>query len=174
MTIPTNLFTYAQWSGIATIVCLIVAVVAFILGWSFRFRLVGVTSFMTVLTLAIFALGLGLFHHATIPGSARYALIYDNGANQAVIAVPSDVGTSAIEPTLRQAAADLYSYGRSGVDGNNQFTVKLRTVLHPQPGVSQPLFLGEAKRSLVARGDENLQIEVFTQNLAWLSESMSS
>ncbi len=174
MTIPTNLFTYAQWSGIATIVCLIVAVVAFVLGWSFRFRLVGVTSFMTVLTLGIFALGLGLFPHAAIPGSARYSLIYDNGANQAVIAVSSNVETSAIEPTLRQAAADLYSYGRSGVDGNNQFTVKLRTVLHPQPGVSQPLFLGEAKRSLVARGDQDIQIEVFTQNLAQLPKSISS
>ena len=174
MTIPTNLFTYAQWSGIATIVCLIVAVAAFILSWSFRFRLVGVTSFMTVLTLGIFALGLGLFPHAEIPGAARYALIYDNGANQAVIAVPSNVGKSAIEPTLRQAAADLYSYGRSGVDGNNQFIVKLRTVLHPQPGVSQPLFLGEAKRSLVAQGDEDIQIEVFTQNLAQLPKSMGS
>lgn len=174
MTIPTNLFTYAQWSGIATIVCLIVAVAAFVLGWSFRFRLVGVTSFMTVLTLGIFALGLGLFPHAEIPGAARYALIYDNGANQAVIAVPSNVGKSAIEPTLRQAAADLYSYGRSGVDGNNQFIVKLRTVLHPQPGVSQPLFLGEAKRSLVAQGDEDIQIEVFTQNLAQLPKSMGS
>ena len=173
MTLPTNLFTYAQWSAIATVVCLIAAIIAFVLGWSFRFRLVGVTSFMTVLTLGIVALGLGLFPHTEVPGATRYALVYDNGANQAVIAVSPEVEKSAIEPTLRQAAADLYSYGRTGNNGNNQFTVKLRTVLHPQPGVSQPLYLGEAKRSLIDR-NEDLQIEVFAKNVAQLPKKTFS
>ncbi len=168
MTIPTDLFIYAQWSAIATVVCLIAAIIAFIVGWGFRFRLVGVTSFMTVLTLGIFALGLGLFPHTEIPGAIRYALVYDNGANQAVIAVSPEIEKSAIEPTLRQAAADLYSYGRTGNNGNTQFTVKLRTVLHPQPGVSQPLYLGEVKRSLIDR-NEDVQIEVFTKNVAQLA-----
>lgn len=163
-----DFFTYAKWSGIATIICLIVAIVSFIVGWSFRFRLVGVTSFMGVLTAGIFALGLGLFPHAEIPGAERYALVYDSGANQAVIAVSPDIEKSAIEPTLIQAATDLYSYGRTGVGGNNQFIVKLRTVLHPQAGVSQPLFLGEAKRSLIDRGDENIEINLFSQNIQQL------
>ena len=171
MTFNTDLFTYAKWSGIATLVCLVVAIISFVVGWGFRFRLVGVTSFMTVLTLGIFALGLGLFPHTEIPGAARYALIYDNGANQAVVAVPPNIEKSAIEPTLIQAASDLYSYGRTGTGGNNQFTVKLRTVLHPQEGVSQPLFLGEAKRSLINRDNEDIKIEVFEQNLAKLPRS---
>ena len=163
-----NFFTYAKWSGIATIICLIVAIVSFVVGWSFRFRLVGVTSFMGVLTLGIFALGLGLFPHTEIPGAARYSLVYDSGANQAVVAVAPKIEKSAIEPTLIQAASDLYSYGRTGVGGNNQFTVKLRTVLHPKPGVSQPLFLGTAKRSLINRDDSEIEVEVFEQNLAKL------
>ena len=171
MTFNTDLFTYAKWSGIATLVCLVVAIISFVVGWGFRFRLVGVTSFMTVLTLGIFALGLGLFPHTEIPGAARYALVYDNGANQAVIAVSPNIEKSAIEPTLIQAASDLYSYGRTGTGGNNQFTVKLRTVLHPHEGVSQPLFLGEAKRSLINRDNEGIKIEVFEQNLAKLPES---
>ena len=166
-----DFFTYAKWSGIATIVCLIVAIASFIAGWSFRFRLVGVTSFMGVLTIGIFALGLSLVPHASIPGSVRYSLVYDTGANQAVVAVPPNIEKSAIEPTLIQAVSDLYSYGRTGVGGNNQFTVKLRTVLHPQEGVSQPLFLGEAKRSLVDRSDENIQIEVFSSNITQLPSS---
>lgn len=166
-----DFFTYAKWSGIATIVCLIVAIASFIAGWSFRFRLVGVTSFMGVLTIGIFALGLSLVSHASIPGSVRYSLVYDTGANQAVVAVPPNIEKSAIEPTLIQAVTDLYSYGRTGVGGNNQFTVKLRTVLHPQEGVSQPLFLGEAKRSLVDRSDENIQIEVFSSNITQLPSS---
>ena len=163
-----DFFTYAKWSGIATVVCLIVAIVSFVAGWSFRFRLVGVTSFMGVLTLGIFALGLGLFPHTEIPGAVRYSLVYDSGANQAVVAVAPDIEESAIEPTLIQAASDLYSYGRTGTGGNSQFTVKLRTVLHPEPGISQPLFLGTAKRSLINRDDSEIEIEVFDQNLAKL------
>lgn len=174
MTIQTDLFTYAQWSGIATIGCLILAVIAFIAGWGFRFRLVGVTSFMAVLTLSIFALGLGLFPHAEIPGAVRYSLVYDNGANQAVVAVPPEIEPSAIEPTLRQAATDLYSYGRTGTNGNDRFTVKLRTVLHPKTGVSQPLYLGEASRSLISRTDEDIKIEVFTENLAQLPDPINN
>ena len=171
MILPTDIFVYAKWSAIATILCLIVAILSFIVGWGFRFRLVGVTSFMGVLTAGIFALGLGLFPHTEIPGAARYRLIYDNGANQAVVAVAPDIEISAIEPTLIQAASNLYSYGRTGVDGNNQFTVKLRTVLHPQPGVSQPLFLGEAKRSLINRGDEEIELKVFSDNLTKLKQA---
>ena len=167
-----DFFTFAKWSGIATIACLVVAIASFIAGWSFRFRLVGVTSFMGVLTVGIFALGLSLFPHAEIPGAVRYALIYDSGANQAVVAVPPDIEKSAIEPTLIQAATDLYSYGRTGSSGNNKFTVKLRTVLHPQEGVSQPLFLGQAQRSLINRSDEDIQIEVFSENIAQLPSSL--
>ena len=163
-----DFFLYAKWLGIATVVSLVVAVVAFVVGWSFRFRLVGVTSFMGVLTAGVFALGLGLFPHAQIPGAQRYALIYDSGANQAVIAVSPEIEKSAIEPTLVQAASDLYSYGRTGVGGNDRFTIKLRTVLHPQPGVSQPLFLGTANRSIRNRADENIEIEIFEENIAKL------
>lgn len=163
-----DLFACAQWFGIATIVSLVIAVIAFILGWGWRFRLVGVTSFMGVLTAGFFALGLGLFPHAAIPGAARYALVYDNGANQAVVSVSPEIEKSAIKPTLLQAASDLYSYGRTGTAGNDQFTIKLRTVLHPQPGVSQPLFLGTAKRSITARNSEDVEVEVFEQNIAQL------
>jgi hypothetical protein len=163
-----DLFTCAKWLGIATVVALVVSIVAFFLGWAWRFRLVGATSFMGVLTVSFFALGLGLFPHADIPGAARYALIYDNGANQAVVAVSSNIEKSAIEPTLIQAATDLYSYGRTGSGGNDQFTIKLRTILHPQPGVSQPLFLGTAKRSITARTSKDIEIEVFAQNVAQL------
>ncbi len=168
MTLPTDIFTYARWSGIATIVCLVVTIIAFVVSWGFRFRLVGVTSFMGVLTAGIFGLGLGLFPHQTIPGAARYSLVYDNGANLAVVTVPPEVAKSAIEPTLRQAASDLYSYGRTGVGGNDNFTIRLRTVLHPSAEASRPLYLGVAKRPLSNRQDENIAIEIFDRNLKQL------
>ena len=176
MDFNSNLFLYGKWLGYATIACLVVAIISFIAGWSFRFRLVGVTSFMTVLTIGTFALGLSFFPHKEIPGAVRYSLVYDNGANQAVVAVPSNIEKSAIEPTLLQAAEDLYSYGRTGTGGNNQFTIKLRTVLHPQTGISQPLFLGKARRELISLGDgdKEVDIEVFEQNIKKLATAASS
>ena len=171
MQFPTNLYTYGVWSGYTAIGFLVFTIIAFVAGWGFRFRLVGVTSFMMVLTAGIFSLYLGLFTHIEIPGSARYSLIYDNSANKAVIAVSPEIEADAIEPTLRQAAADLNSYGRTGTNGNDIFTISMRTVLHPQEGVSEPLFLGQVKRSLLSRSDDNIEIEVFPKNLKKLANS---
>ena len=169
MDFNSELFTYGKWLGYGTILTLVVTIVSFVVGWNFRFRLIGVTSFMGVLTLGTFALGLSFFPHQAIPGAAKYTLIYDSGANQAVVAVASDIEKSAIEPTLRQAATDLYSYGRTGVGGNNDFVIKLRTVLHPQTGVSEPLFLGEARRGLIPRGEGEIEINLFPQSVNRLS-----
>ncbi|MFN7658146.1 MAG: DUF2518 family protein, partial [Dolichospermum sp.] len=43
-----NFLQYTQWSGIATIVFAVLTILAFILKWGFRFRLVGATGFMLV------------------------------------------------------------------------------------------------------------------------------
>lgn len=163
-----DLLTYTKWSGIATLVFLVLTVVSFILGWGFRFRLVGVTSFMGVITASIFALGVGLSTKVEIPGATRYTLVYDNGANQAVVAVAPTIEGSSVEPTLRQAATDLFSYGRSSLNEGDDFTIKLRTVLHPEANMSQPLYLGQVKRSLFNRNDEEMEIEIFSENIAQL------
>lgn len=168
MQLPTDTYTYGVWTGYITIGLFVLTVIAFIAGWNFRFRLVGVTSFMTVITASIFSLYLGFFTHEEIPGAVRYALTYDNGANKAVVAVPPEIEADAIEPTLRQAAADLNSYGRTGSKGNDTFTISLRTVLHPSEGVSQPLYLGQIKRSLTQRDDSSIEIEVYEDNIASL------
>lgn len=168
MQLPIDTYTYGVWTGYLTIGLIVLTVIAFIAGWNFRFRLVGVTSFMAVITASIFSLYLGFFTHVAIPGAVRYALTYDNGANKAVVAVPPEIEADAIEPTLRQAAADLNSYGRTGTRGNDTFTIKLRTVLHPEEGVSEPLYLGQIKRSLSQRDDSSIEVEVFEQNIAKL------
>lgn len=170
MQLTTDIITYALWSGYGTVACFLVTIIAFIASWGFRFRLVGVTSFMGVVTLSIFGLSLGLFSHTEIPGSTRYTLVYDNGANTAVVTIAPDTETSAIEPTLRQAAVDLYSYGRTGTNGDNKFIIRLRTVLHPETGVSQPLLLGQATRSLSTRNESNIKLEIFQDNIAQLPQ----
>lgn len=157
--------TYAQWTGWLTLACLLLALLGFIFRWGIRFRLVGITGFMAVLAGGLFALGLGLFARTEIPGAVRFSLVYDNGGNQAVITVPATITESELEATLRQAAEDLFSYGRTGID-DNKLTIRARALLHPQPGISQPLYLGQVRRSLAVRQDEQMEIKIFKDKLA--------
>ena len=165
----TDFVTFAQWGGILTLACGLLAVVGFIFKWGIRFRLVGITGFMVVLTGGLFALGLVPFTHTEIPGAVRFSLVYDNGGNQVVIAVSPKITETELEATLRQAAGDLFSYGRQG-GSNGQLTIKARTVIHPEPGVSKPLLLGEVKRSLSTQNDEEMVIELYRESLAQLPE----
>lgn len=156
-----NFSTYGQWLGYLTIFFFGLTILAFLLKWGVRFRLVGITSFMAVCTASIFALGLSLFTPVQVPGAIRYALVYDNGTTQAVISLPNNVNKSEIEATLQQAAGDLFSYGRAG----EELTIRARTLLHPEPGLSLPLYLGEVKRSLRVKNDEQIEITISSQAL---------
>lgn len=162
----------AKWSGILTLVCAAIAVLAFVLQWGVRFRFVGITGFMGVLTGGLFALGLVPLTHTIIPGATRFSVIYDSGATQAVIAVAPEITRSELEATLQQAASDLFSYGRLG-RGDEKLTVRARTIIHPQPGVSEPLYLGEAKQSLRTREDAEMSIQINQKNWDRLSQSLA-
>ncbi len=155
---------YYQWSGIATIAFAVVTVLALVLNLGFRYRLVGATGFMGVLTGGLFALSLVPIVHTTIPGSAHYSLIYDNGTDRAAITIAAPITETTLNATLRQAASDLYSYGRSG-QADRQLKIRARTVIHPRPGVSEPLILGEVTRSLAGGEDGALDIRIDRDNL---------
>jgi hypothetical protein len=172
MELPLNFASYAQWSGIATIACLVLTLLAFLAGWGFRFRLVGITSFMAVLTVGIVGLGLGLFTRTEVEGAVRFSLVYDNGANQAVISVPATVTPSDVEATLKQAANDLFSYGRVGTGGDERLIIRARTLIHPEPGLSSPLYLGLIERSVKTRGNAEDEIQLFPESFAKLSRNL--
>ncbi|MBE9005604.1 Ycf51 family protein [Fortiea sp. LEGE XX443] len=159
---------YTQWSGIATLVFAALAVLAFIFKWGIRFRLVGTTGFMLVLTGGLFALCLVPLSRTVIPGAEKFTLVYDNGSTQAVIAISPEISPSQLEATLRQAASNLYSYGRLGRKGENYLTIRARTIVHPEPGVSVPLYLGQIKRALASREDGEIAIEIYTDKFAQL------
>jgi len=163
-----DFFAYAQWTGIATLVFAAFTILSFLFKWGFRFRFVGITGFSAVLTFGLFALGLEPFTRTVIPGAVRFSTVYDGGGSQVVIVVPTQITETQLEATLKQAAGDFYSLGRSG-QGQPQLTIRARTVLHPQPGVSQPVVVGQVKRSLAARNDEQMQIEIYRDRLAQLS-----
>jgi hypothetical protein len=47
-------------------------------------------------------------------------------------------------------------------------TVRARTIIHPEPGTSVPVYLGEAKRSLVSRKTSAIAVEIYTDKFAQL------
>lgn len=168
-----DFLTLTQWAGIATVTCAAITILGFILQWGIRFRLVGATGFLGVLTGGLFALSLVPFTRTVIPGAVRFSLVYDTGATQTVIAVPPKISHDELEATLRQAASDLYSYGRLG-QAENRLTIRARTVIHPEPGVSQPLYLGQVKRSLSNRDDDQMAIEIYRDKLALIEKELGA
>ncbi|NET59421.1 MAG: DUF2518 family protein [Symploca sp. SIO2E6] len=170
MPTTADFLTFTQWSGILTLACGALTILGFVFQWGLRFRMVGATGFLVVLTSGLFALSLVPLTRTVIPGAIPYSLVYDNGGNKTVIVVPPQVTESELEATLRQAASNLYSYGRlGGVD--NQLTIRARTILHPETNVSLPLFLGQVKRSLAVRDDLNMLIDIYPESFAQLHEN---
>jgi len=167
MPIDIDFLLIAKWSGILTLGLGAIAILGFFFQWGIRFRLVGIAGFMAVLTGGFVALVLGLSSHTTVPGSVRYTVVFDNGATKSVITVPAQITESELEATLKEAASNLFSYGRLG-QGKGQFIVRARTILHPEPGLSQLLYLGQARRFAAASGDEAIQVEVDRDAIAKL------
>lgn len=157
----------AQWAGITTLVFAAVTALGFILKWEIKFRLVGATGFLGVVTSGLFALSLVPLTRTVVPGAVRFARVYDNGATQAVIAVSPQITQSELSDTLKQAAGNLYSFGRLG-QNEGTLTIRVRTIVHPQPGISTPLYLGKVTRSLEKRDDDKMAIEIFSDKLAQL------
>jgi hypothetical protein len=160
-----DFLTAAQWSGALTLAVGLIAGLGFLFQWGIRFRMVGVTGFMVVLTAGLFALSLVPFTRTVVPGAVRFSTVYDSGSTQAVIAVPADITETQLDATLRQAANDLFSPGRLGRRGS-PLIIRARTVLHPQAGISQPLYLGQITRSLTVRNDENMNVTLYPDALA--------
>ncbi len=167
MSIDIDFLSVANGLGVGTLAFGAIALLAFLFQWGIRFRLVGITGFMAVLTAGVYALVLGLSVRTTIPGAVRYSLVYDDSATNAVISVPASITATELEATLTEAAANVFSYGRLG-RGTGQFVVRARTVVHPEPGLSQLLYLGSAKRQLAINGEQDTQIEIDRNSLSQL------
>lgn len=163
---PSDFLLATKWSLGFTGLFAVLAAIAFALKWGFRFRLVGVTGFMVVLTVGLFSLSLFPIIKSVVPGAAPYTLVYDNGGGRAVVTVPQDINESQLEATLRQAALDRFSPGRLG----QSLSVRARTLLHPEEGVTEPLYLGRVRRSQSIADEDAFDIQVDREALARLSD----
>lgn len=165
-----QLQTYGLWTGYFTIFCAVLAALGYFLQWGIRFRLVGITGFMGVLTGGLFALSLGLYDRPAIPDAVKFSRVFDTGGSNVVISVTPEITETQLRATLQQAALDLYSPGRLS-QGTDKMTIRIRTVVHPEPGISRLVYLGQVKRSLVSRNDPQPEIEIDLNQLASLPQS---
>jgi hypothetical protein len=167
MPTPADFFTYTQWSGLLCIGLALLTGLAFLLKWGIRFRLVGATGLMGVLTVGLFALSFVPLTRATVPGAARFTTVYDSGSTLTTIVVTPPITEAQLTATLQQASSDLFRAGRLG-RSQEPFLIRARTVVHIKDGVSQPLYLGELTRSLPSDNRDPVAIRIYSENLAKL------
>lgn len=169
-----DLIQVTQWLLVATLISGIITTLAFIFKWGPRFRLVGITSFTGVLAGSVFGLGVGLSPHVSVPGALRYQMVYDNGGSKVVISIPSlpiggTIDAAAVQATLEDASHNLFSPGRYSQEGEDKMLIRLRVLKHLDNGVTEPIFVGEAKRSLSEKVDPNPEIMVDAAAIARLA-----
>lgn len=136
----------ARWLGIASGLLAVLMVVGFWARWGFRFRLVGVTSFTTLLALSCAAFAISYTPRVSVPGAIGVPVVFDNGADLVIAAAPDSLPAAAAAPSVEQVARNLRGSGRSSTDG--QVTVRLRRVESAGDGISRPVVLAEASRDL--------------------------
>ena len=157
MPTPAEFLVATKYCGIATLTMAGITLLAFLLGWGFRFRLVGITSFMGVLTGGLLGLSFEPFTRTAVPGAIPFNTVYDSGAAQIVIKVPDTITPTELEATLQQAASNLLKPSRLGSLGNTP-TIRARTIRHEPGGISNLVYLGQIQP--VAQPDAEIPFSI--------------
>jgi hypothetical protein len=169
-----DLIQVTQGLLVAMLISGIITTLAFIFKWGPRFRMVGITSFTGVLAGSVFGVAVGFNPHIAVPGALRYQMVYDSGGSEVVISIPAlpvggTIDAPTVNATLQDAALNLFSPGRYGKPGETQMLIRLRVLKHLDTGATEPIFVGEARRSLSSREDPSPQITVDPKAIARLA-----
>jgi len=138
------LLTAGEWLGVASGVLLLLTVVAFLVRWGIRFRLVGVTSFTVLLSLSCLAFAVSYSPRQLVDGAVSVPVVFDNGSDLVVAAAPADLAPEAFAPSVQQVALNLRGSGR----GTQLVEVRLRRVDPTASGTDTPVVLATAIRNL--------------------------
>ncbi|MFM7652117.1 MAG: Ycf51 family protein [Vulcanococcus sp.] len=142
------LFSAGTWLGIAGAALLLITVLAFLLRWGIRFRLVGVTSFTVLLSLSCLAFAVSYAPRELVEGAVSVPVVFDNGADLVIAAAPADLPEAAFRPSVEQVARNLRGSGRRSDGG--VVHVRLRRVEPVGAGVDKPVILAAADRNLAS------------------------
>ncbi|MFK8182971.1 MAG: Ycf51 family protein [Phormidesmis sp.] len=173
MLTPAQFLEATGWSALTTVAFAGITAIAFILKWGLRFRFVGATGFMGVLTAGLFGLSFQPIMQTTIPGAVPYKTVFDSGSAQVVITVPNDITETALEATLQEAAGNLLKPSRIGGASQKTPTIRARSIVHT-PGISELVYVGKvtpAERS--SSDDRTPVVEIYTKQLARINQAAS-
>ena len=148
------LMTAGKWLGAASGVLALTTIAGYLSRWGIRFRLVGVTSFTALLAVSCLTFAVSYSPRVQLAGAVSVPVVFDNGIDLVVAAAPDGLADGAAAATVQQVALNLRGGGRSSSD--NLVHVRLRRVETVAPGLSKPMVLAEATRSLTD-GDVQLQ-----------------
>jgi hypothetical protein len=164
MPTPEEFLIATKWAGLGTLGLMGLAALAFVFKWGIRFRLVGAAGFAAVLTVGLLGLSFEPFTRTVIPGAVPYTTVYDSGASQIVIKVPTLISESALEATLKQAATNSFKPYRLGIPGDTT-TIRARTIVHETGGVSKLVYLGQVQPAAPGSRNDDLVIQINTNQL---------
>ncbi len=148
MTADPFLLVTAKWLGLAALALLALTVAGFVARWGVRFRLVGVTSFTTLLAISCAAFAVSYSPRVSVPGAVVVPVVFDNGSDLVVAAAPDDLPAGAAAPTVEQVARNLRRTGRAPADG--VVRVRLRNIESVGAGLAKPVVLAEARLELAS------------------------
>ena len=131
-----KIIIWLAWSGLALG---LLTLLAFLLRWGVRFRLVGVTIFTLLLSVSCWSFKESYSPPIAIEGSLYLPTVYDNGGDLVVAQAPNDFPEEAIKPSLEQIAENLKGGSRNG----SKVTVRIRKLESNDRGISEPIILGE-------------------------------
>lgn len=140
------LLVASKWLGLAAGGLVVLTVIGFLTRWGIRFRLVGVTSFTTLLAISCAAFAVSYSPRISVPGAVIVPVVFDNGSELVIAAAPPDLPHEAEGPTAEQVARNLRPTGRAPADG--VVRVKLRRLEAAGDGVARPVVLAEADLDL--------------------------
>nr|ASQ40350.1 hypothetical protein Ycf51 [Cyanoptyche gloeocystis] len=155
----SEFFKITQDLIIFTFFLAIISFIGLIKKWKIRFQIVGITTFLGLVSISFFILSFIPFSHKIIQGSTKYSVIFDNGGSDVVIAVSAEIKEEQLKATLKQAANDLFSPGRlTSTQGEPLLTIKARTITNEISNTKTPLYLGEITRSFSNKTEETIEI----------------
>ena len=146
MPIDPILLEAGRWLGMASGVLFVLMLIGLKQGWGIRFRLVGVTSFTTLLAISCVAFAISYRPRVAVAGAISVPIVYDNGADLVIAAAPSSLSEAQAAPSLEQVALNLRGSGRNTTDG--LVTVRLRRIEPAGDGLDRPVVLAEVQRNL--------------------------
>lgn len=163
---PEQFLQATGWAAIVTVALGALTAIAFIFKWGLRFRMVGATGLMGVLTVGLFGLSFQPFIRTAVPGAVPYETVFDSGSSQIVIAVPNSITATELEATLQQAASNLFKPSRLGGSGRYVPTIRARAIVH-KPGVSELVYVGQVKSDAPKLPESDLRtVDIFPGRLA--------